>query len=356
MSKAALIVYHSADPDGWFSNHIAREALTRLSGRYAPSEVVSVGWDYKDGPMPAELSSAPEAWSWSEVFILDISIADFFKKLVQPAYEAVREKVIWIDHHSSAIRKHADLADMRGVRHPDIAASRLTFAYFHLYRVMMAPLETVLDEFVTKPMPSEPMELFLTGLYDAWKYEGTDWEERALWVHAYFRECALDYFAHNRWSFRGNYLNNADDYLEILRLGKLLHESAERLMRSAARGAYVLEFEGRRFMACNTAVFSSRVIAQKDRTKRWRLDAPPGVEGILLWGVTTPRGESSELLVRVGLYSWPTVTPEGTDFTPIANHWGGGGHAGACGFTGTAQKLLPLLLARVPSKQAQSHA
>ena len=86
------VIFHSADFDGLFCREIARKFLP---------DAELIGWDYGD-PTPAkELLDGTET-----LYMLDISIPDLMD----------HPKLVWIDHHKSAIEKYGPVAGMRWQR------------------------------------------------------------------------------------------------------------------------------------------------------------------------------------------------------------------------------------------------
>lgn len=134
-----ICIYHSRDLDGWMSAAIVKLKYT---------DVELIGWDY--GQPIIDLS-------FKEVIMVDIS----FPKEVM-AENANR--LIWIDHHVSAIKDMASLERLpfiEGIRNEKFAACELTWQYF----------------FPDKQMP----ELVrLLGRYDCFGHKGTDEEQKVL--------------------------------------------------------------------------------------------------------------------------------------------------------------------------------
>ena len=105
MNKS-LVIYHSADFDGIFCREIAKKFLGD-SAQY-------VGWTHGDPPIPFPSEGA--------VYVLDLSpecLADI------PAHQ---ERLIWIDHHKSAIEKFSPR--IAGLRIDGVAACRLAWQWF----------------------------------------------------------------------------------------------------------------------------------------------------------------------------------------------------------------------------------
>ena len=108
MSEQITVIHHSADMDGLFCREIARKFLPGAE---------LVGWDYKNPklPFPAE----------GTVYVLDLSPECFNEDICKTRKP---ERLIWIDHHASAIRKYPET--IPGYRIDGVAACRLCWAYF----------------------------------------------------------------------------------------------------------------------------------------------------------------------------------------------------------------------------------
>ncbi len=102
--KNIAIVFHDADFDGKLSNEVCRHHLSRL---YPDAAIHSYGWDYgRAVPFPNQLpewnggNAAPHWGVYDAIYIVDLSVDDL---MVRPE---LRDKIIWIDHHQSSIRKY----------------------------------------------------------------------------------------------------------------------------------------------------------------------------------------------------------------------------------------------------------
>ncbi len=132
-----ICIYHSRDLDGWMS-----AAIVKL--KYP--DVKLIGWDYGQ-PIPSIVDT-------EIIIMVDIS----FPKDIMNQYDGT--KLIWIDHHISAIKENLNLR-ANGVRGDKFAACELTWQFF---------------------FPEEPMlEIVrLLGRYDCFGHKGTDEEQKVL--------------------------------------------------------------------------------------------------------------------------------------------------------------------------------
>jgi hypothetical protein len=132
-----ICIYHSRDLDGWMS-----AAIVKL--KYP--DVKLIGWDYGQ-PIPSIVDA-------EIIIMVDIS----FPKDIMNQYDGT--KLIWIDHHISAIKENLNLR-ANGIRGDKFAACELTWQFF----------------FPDKPMPEI---VRLLGRYDCFGHKGTDEELKVL--------------------------------------------------------------------------------------------------------------------------------------------------------------------------------
>lgn len=287
------VIYHSADFDGIFCREIAR--------RFLPGAIL-IGWTHGDVQLRV-LDEGP-------VYILDLSpecLAD---------YHGVRDRIIWIDHHISAMTKYP--SDIPGYRIDGVAACRLAWQWFSIHE---HNAQNWKNEMMTLPVPPkvpfvsrtvvEPLAVRLAGEYDVWDKrdpdaetfqfglrfvsQGADFWEALLRTDEVGAKAAVDLLEHGRIAQRYQQMVDA----EVIR----------------AR-SFMLRFEGLRFLALNTAKCNSQTFAA--------LDTPASGHDALMafyW-----QGERW----IVSMYHAKRRT--GIDLSKIAEKHGGGGHKGACGF------------------------
>lgn len=107
MKNKIVVIYHRADFDGLFCREIAKKFLP---------DAELIGWDYGDAKLPFP--------SEGTVYVLDLS-PECFESVPQH-----QERLIWIDHHKSAIEKFP--ATIPGYRIDGVAACRLAWQWFYL--------------------------------------------------------------------------------------------------------------------------------------------------------------------------------------------------------------------------------
>jgi oligoribonuclease NrnB/cAMP/cGMP phosphodiesterase (DHH superfamily) len=172
-----VCVYHSIDLDGWMSAAIVKHWF-KIN---YPKSISSV--DNYDNFIPTEESikdtlsfygynygqPIPDLSEYDKVIMCDISF---------PAKEMeyIGEKLIWIDHHISAITDSGSMGyDMsKGLRNTKFAACELTWKYF----------------FPNKGMPEI---VRLLGRYDCFGHKGTDEETKVLEFQYGARQCISNY-------------------------------------------------------------------------------------------------------------------------------------------------------------------
>ena len=98
------VVFHDADFDGKLSNDVCRFHLKRL---YPNAAIHSYGWDYgRPAPSPGQNldpllgDQSKDLWcNYDVIYIVDLSVDELM------ARPELRDKIVWIDHHKSAIEK-----------------------------------------------------------------------------------------------------------------------------------------------------------------------------------------------------------------------------------------------------------
>lgn len=293
MTKATVI-YHRADFDGLFCREIARKFLP---------EAELIGWDYGDG-----LLSFPSS---GMVYVLDLS-PDCFDP--GAGFHAGSERMIWIDHHKTAIEKFPK--HLYGYRIDGVAACRLAWQWFtkdHTDVMVqfngLPPKQDFIDRKVV-----EPLAVRLAGEYDIWDKRDPNAE---LFQHG-LRSAPL---TDGIWDelLQPKNINNIVE--QLLEGGRVVQYAKTQENDSIIKAfGYTIQFEGFCLLACNAARYNSQLFAA---------GLKPEHDGCLGFNWDGQQW-------RVSLY---TDKP-GVDLSPVAVKYGGGGHRGACGFR---VKTLPFL-------------
>ncbi len=297
------VVYHSADADGWFCRETAR--------KYLP-EAELIGWDYKDAKIPF-----PET---GEVYVLDLSPECF--EVLPADYQ---ERLIWIDHHASAIAKWP--VNLVGYRIDGVAACRLAYQWF-----------TCLDG---APLPSkqnykdravaEPFALMLAGEYDVWDHEPSGNKDKTFQLGLRSRELTADDWkllmtrhdeAHGEYNL--GMVNTT--WMKLMQDGRIIEKYVNAGQEFTINTCgFIIEFEGLKFLALNTPNKSSTMFEARDVPET-------GHDALMKFNYD---GKTWD----VSLYHAAHRTD--IDLSVIALKHGGGGHKGACGFRPSKLPFLP---------------
>jgi hypothetical protein len=318
----ATVVYHSADFDGIFCREIARRFLGDGGASY-------IGWNHGDAPLevPAE----------GTIWILDLPAdAPFGAKFdamvpglcrwpdgTDPAriirFEDAMERMIWIDHHRTAIQSHPQR--IPGYRIDGVAACRLAWQIFQdLRSAGMANLELLpkkadygvaLEEGGLSPYRvSEPLAVRLAGEYDVW--DKHDPRAETLQYGLRCREISAEF-----WQALLSESRDSRRAIEAALSAGAVAQSYATLENAwvAKHRSFELCWEGLRFLCLNTARCNSLSFGAALK---------PEHDGLLGFHFNGRHW-------RVSLYGVPHKP--GIDLSAIAAKHGGGGHPGACGFT-----------------------
>lgn len=336
------VIHHSADFDGLFCREIARKFLGNENVEY-------IGWDYGNAKIPFPNKGT--------VYVLDLSpecFADAGPNIM--SFDLAR--LVWIDHHKTAIEKYDGVDDpeanlkmhprIAGYRIDGVAACRLAWQWFAAADCDRVP-ECLPNKghFINREV-TEPLAVRLAGEYDIWDK----------------RDERVDVF---QLGLRSRELTDGD-WGNMLSITKSSSEDTERLVRGTVKNliepdgtfvpvvvcdlltsgeliqsyvngrdagivnalGFVVEFEGVKFLALNSAGKGSLQFAAKDVPET-------GHDALLKFNWT---GDVWD----VSLYHAKHRTD--LDLSGIAKKYGGGGHRGACGFRA---KELPFLAVPAPS-------
>lgn len=298
-SQPVTVIFHRADYDGLFCREIAY--------RFFEDNAKYIGWDYGDEKIdfPSE----------GQVYVLDLS-PDCFKST--PAHT---ERMIWIDHHKTAIEKFNP--GIVGYRIDGVAACRLAWQYFFS---PLGPMNPNLQEpdyclpskedYIERRV-AEPLSVRLAGEYDIWDHR----DEEADVAFQFGLDCQpfipweklLRYDAHGLTS-------------DIVADGrKAMACYAKRDAEIMRHRSFIVDFEETKFLALNTARCNSKTFAERDVPET-------GHDGLMAfyftgkeWSVSLYHADHNKTL----------------DLSQIAKRYGGGGHPGACGFRVRVLPFIP---------------
>ena len=319
------IIYHDADFDGKLSNEVCRHWLAKL---HPEATIHSYGWDY-GRPVP-ELGPKHVGWKdglpvmwegYNSIYIVDLSVDELMSR------PELRDKIVWIDHHKSAIEKWDKLADIgdkpypyfQGYRIDGVAACRLCWEWFYIQQLdaqdggegrFTLPVK---QHYIDRTI-AEPELLRLAGEYDIWDHRDPDAKAlqfglRTLTPSEF--ETLIDE------QFNGPSHSTSTSFLtQTICHGDLIKSYCDRQNDEySAAYAHTIKWEGLTFCELN--------IGQRGNSDLLRGGVKPEHEALFAW-----RWDGKAVLVS--LYHAPGQ--EHRDLSVIATKYGGGGHRGVCGF------------------------
>ena len=267
--------YHASDYDGKCSAAIVRkfnpecQLIPITYGRDFP-------WD--------------RIWTNEIVYMVDFCLQPF-DEMVKLAHSC--KKLIWLDHHVSAMRAHSELEiatgfRIEGIRKTELAACEITWTYFS-------------DDPIQKGIR-------LLGRYDVWDL---GWDIAVMPFQYGLRAWNLDAYD-SRWNMIFD--NDIEMYEEVVEAGEniMMYVTSDysRTMRSMG---FEIEWEGYRCLCVNRGYVSSHIFENFYDPMRHDLMISFCMNQDKRW--------------RVTIY-----TDKEIDCSRIATKYGGGGHAKAAGF------------------------
>lgn len=284
-----ILIYHHSDQDGYLAAAIAHYFLSKEklnvikfeSGDYAMSDVKF------------------DALRWADkVYILDYSLPN---KVMEQFFD----KIVWIDHHKTAMQEkgviEAQLGkQFDGIRQIGKAGCLLTWEWFT-------------DE-------EAPLVLKLVNDRDVWNWKfGTD--------TAAFHEASKVFLRDiSEWT---SMLTDDAITERYLREGEKILQYIEVLIKEQIE---TFAFEGE--LAGHKTAFLNMSTHLFGETSRQLRAAYPQYEFVVMF-IVSNRG------VRVSLYRQDGLTAP--DMSEIAEQFGGGGHEGAAGFYISAEKWSSII-------------
>jgi oligoribonuclease NrnB/cAMP/cGMP phosphodiesterase (DHH superfamily) len=288
-----LIVHHN-DPDGWASAAITLKYVREQNIKQT-IECIEMSYD-KDPNLV--LNKIDEN---TKVIMVDFS----FKMDVMSIVSERANKLIWIDHHISAINDFKNFEDpnpnngiIEFLLDDKKAACVLTWNYFYPNKLI-------------------PKTIELIGIYDSWKKDNSQWENA---LSTFYGSKCYEGFNDPQSEF-WNRLVNGITYssTEIIKAGQMARGYQDNLnIEIAKRTAFVTSLnigrENKFFtaIACNSPLCNSMLF---DSTNADEYD------------LMISYYQSNNKYFNISFYS---KKPE-VDCSWIAKHFGGGGHKGASG-------------------------
>lgn len=276
-----LVITHSADLDGHCSQAIAKRALG--------STASYIGWDYKD--------PIPDTSSYARVYLIDVSFP--------PAEMQARVgKLIWIDHHASAIKDN--LTTYAGLRIDGVAACRLAWQWF--FGDKSAAKASYIERKVL-----EPHAVTLLGEHDIFNHEDPN---TFPFQYAMQAEESPDWetlLASNMTNL-STFAAKSGPVKDLIERGRPIQQYLKVTQAELSEEAgYDAEFEGLKLRVMNTPQkgsmqFDASIKEHHDGCLRYYWNGKTW--GCSLYGVAHKKD---------------------VDLSVIAKKYGGGGHKSACG-------------------------
>ena len=337
--KNIAIIYHDADFDGKLSNEVCRFHLKRL---YPDANVHSYGWDYgRPVPLPdigppdegthhpddprATAGQLLEWRFWDAIYIVDLSVDELM------ARPELRDNIVWIDHHKSAIEKWDDrkapisgnpVPNFDGYRIDGVAACRLCWQWFTVPKWRELPRK---QDFIDRRV-SEPELIRLAGEYDIWDHRDPDAKALQFGLRTLDKQ-GFDCLVHYQFACGPAEQVDALYLKPVIKTGHAIKSYCDKQNDEySAAFSHTIQFEGLTFCALN--------IGQRGNSDLVRGGLKPEHQAIFAWRYTGKE-------VLVSLYHAPGH--ETRDLSTIAVKYGGGGHRGACGFRTTLVQLDAIL-------------
>ena len=312
------VIHHSADMDGLFCREIARKFLP---------DAELIGWDFKD----KSLSIPPEG----QIYVLDLPVDRVFGfDYANDGHKPFVERVVWIDHHKTAIESHP--TDIPGYRIDGVAACRLAWQWFTTVDgntprvgaeigipIRPAGVLPMVQDYKNREV-NEPLAVRLAGEYDIWDKRDPRAElfQFGLRARELTPEDWEDLLATTPY--------REDSVHELLQIGGFLQRYQQGIDKGTMGRSFLVEFEGLKFLALNTARCNSLTFASKDVPETGH-DALMGFyyDGEK-WNVSMYHAKH-----RTDL----DLSQIAVKFTFQGKR--GGGHKGACGFAVESAEDLP---------------
>jgi uncharacterized protein len=329
--KNIAIIYHDADFDGKLSNEACRFHLKLLN---PDATIHSYGWDYgRPVPVPLHAWFDPQLgdqfsneWSlYDAIYIVDLSVDELM------ARPELRDKIVWIDHHKSAIEKWDNRAgpisgnpvpNFQGIRIDGVAACRLCWAWFtwDVGQEHLPPLTK--SVFVDREI-KEPRLIRLAGEYDIWDDRDPDAKVLQFGLRA-LSETDLGRLVENQFSGEPTGVKLDD----VITQGRAIKSYCDKQNDEySASYSHTIKWEGLTFCALN--------IGQRGNSDLLKGGIRPEHDACFAWRYT------GNGYAMVSLYH--IAGKEHHDLSKIAVKCGGGGHKGACGFRITLLELHEIL-------------
>lgn len=245
-----------------------------------------------------------------QVYIVDYSIfPEEMDKLLE-----ITQDVVWIDHHQSAIKRYEGYAkDIRGIRLDGIAGCMLTYCF--LKYMTNGGIGEIVNNFNISMTQKAPMFTRLVADYDVWTFEyGLQTRQFSSGFQLYENEPENEI-----WE---ELLNDSDEMLldYICKSGAdIIQYRVKWAAEYCATKGFDATLDGFKCFAINLAMVSSDDFDSID-SENYDMFVGFSYDG------------------KAWTYSLRSTK---IDVSKIAMNYGGGGHAGAAGFSSEELLLIP---------------
>lgn len=317
-------IYHSVDLDGWMSAAIVKNWFIQNNKEYYIFDInqmkpVEDTGEFKSKNMLDFYGynygqPIPDLSEYDKVIMCDISFPkEEMNKLSEPL-----GKLVWIDHHKSAMLENASL-ECKGWRDVEFAACELTWKYF----------------FPNNPMPEI---VRLLGLYDSFRHKSTDEEQKVLEFQYGARQVITNYEEAYKYlleSFKGVIYY---DYVMQYTIIDIIYENGKNIYQYLCTEAKQIYKSGFTISLPNITIPEEEYVflcINKERFNpiNFGIDYhKDGYDGCACFHYAD------------GVWNFSLYNDNGlVDCSLIAKQFGGGGHKGAAGFRLPANDITKFL-------------
>lgn len=284
------IFFHN-DLDGYASGYIIKKFIKK---NYGNPEIELIECNYSSN-FQNDIINKTKIDKNDTIFIVDYS---FDTETMKNIHTIVKNNLIWIDHHITAIQKMSDMNDtINGIR--SIKNSGVYLSYQYCFGEEKTPLWVKLID-----------------IFDCWKKNDQfDWDTIII-PFKYALESSNINFAddNNVWNDLDN--EKMDFVKNLIMDGNVIKNFLDKKYIAEAKNkSYTIEFEGCRALTINN--YGSGSLSLESTFD-------PTIHDIML-----TYSINKDKTINVGLYTMKDEFHVGN----IAKKYGGGGHSGAAGFS-----------------------
>lgn len=310
--RDVISIYHNVDMDGWTSAAIVFN--------YAYKNRYSVEFVGKHHESPVNIDRILSFYTPNIIIVSDYSLEpEDAKKIIDSDV-----KLFWFDHHISAIRKYVE-SGLINISEEDMTNKSMIHEIRndnYWFKVSTGYSGCELTYTALNKNKELPEFVRLVGRYDVWDQNDFN-RSSSLQLATHLIEDVKNPSS-PFWdeAFSGNNLERLLESGEILKKYKSIENK-----RIAKKHGFFLNWKGYNWLCINATGNSLIGDGVFD---------PEIHDGILLFSAFPSLDINSTITWKVSMYHHSTLPEEkkiSNDFSKIAIEYGGGGHAGACGFT-----------------------